>query len=204
MWALGGREGQPLATSLPAPPGGGRREAERSGRPASQPGVRRSHPGCLGVHTRALPAFTPGPARRSHPGPPSVHTRQLASELGRRVCPARLSLSSRHFSGQWVCCPPGAHNCFPQLLHGFKGALCISSEPRMACPGRPRTLQPLCSVWPPELRCFVGCHGVSKQSGWGCLAWEEGAAQSRPGAQKAPPPGGLPGALWTVGLSFGP
>lgn len=86
-----------------------------------------------------------------------------------------------------LLCPPGAHNCFPQLLHGFKGALCISSEPRMACPGRPRTLQPLCSVWPPELRCFVGCHGVSKQSGWGCLAWEEGAAQSRPGAQKAPP-----------------
>lgn len=157
-----------------------------------------------GVHTRAVLAYTLEPSQRSHPGPPSVHTRQLASELGRRVCPARLSLSSRRFSGQWVCCPPGAHNCFPQLLHGFKGALCISSEPRMACPGRPRTLQPLCSVWPPELRCFVGCHGVSKQSGWGCLAWEEGAAQSRPGAQKAPPPGGLPGALWTVGLSFGP
>lgn len=77
VWALGGREGQPLATSLPAPPGGGRREAERSGRPASQPGVRCSHPGCLGVHTRALPAFTRRPTQRSHPGQLGVHTRAL-------------------------------------------------------------------------------------------------------------------------------
>lgn len=127
VWALGGREGQPLATSLPAPPGGGRREAERSGRPASQPGVRRSHPGCLGVHTRPLPAFTRRPTQRSHPGPPSVHTRQLASELGRRVCPARLFLSSRRFSGQWVCSvPPGPTTVSPSSSTG-SSVLCASA-----------------------------------------------------------------------------
>lgn len=98
---------------------------EAGGRLSAQDGPLPSR--ASGVHTRAVLAYTLEPSQRSHPGPPSVHTRQLASELGRRVCPARLSLSSRHFSGQWVCSvPPGPTTVSPSSSTGSR-VLCASA-----------------------------------------------------------------------------
>lgn len=98
---------------------------EAGGRLSAQDGPLPSR--ASGVHTRAVLAYTLEPSQRSHPGPPSVHTRQLASELGRRVCPARLSLSSRRFSGQWVCSvPPGPTTVSPSSSTGSR-VLCASA-----------------------------------------------------------------------------
>lgn len=98
---------------------------EAGGRLSAQDGPLPSR--ASGVHTRAVLAYTLEPSQRSHAGPPSVHTRQLASELGRRVCPARLSLSSRRFSGQWVCSvPPGPTTVSPSSSTGSR-VLCASA-----------------------------------------------------------------------------
>lgn len=98
---------------------------EAGGRLSAQDGPLPSR--ASGVHTRAVLAYTLEPSQRSHPGPPSVHTRQLASELGRRVRPARLSLSSRRFSGEWVCSvPPGPTTVSPSSSTGSR-VLCASA-----------------------------------------------------------------------------
>lgn len=98
---------------------------EAGGRLSAQDGPLPSR--ASGVHTRAVLAYTLEPSQRSHPGQLGVHTRQLASELGRRVCPARLSLSSRRFSGQWVCSvPPGPTTVSSSSSTGSR-VLCASA-----------------------------------------------------------------------------